>query len=195
VNNKYLRVLIYAYSASIFSQGILAPIFAFFVQKIGGGILETVCATSLFSIVTGIVTILIYRTEWSRRYHKECLVWGWLLWLISVLMYCCMDNIKILFLSEVFGALGSALSDTAFDAEYSEVGITNLSGSWAKYEGTTSITSGIASIAGGVIVSYYGFKTLIFCMSFVATISFILILYYSHIKKSHKIQDLCKHTQ
>src|SRR3990167_10694900 len=99
MSKKGLNLLVYAYATSMFSSGILTPIYAFFIKKIGGGILETSCAISLFSIISGIVALLIYRTKWSHTYQQECLCIGWFLWLISIFMYCYITTLTMLFLS------------------------------------------------------------------------------------------------
>lgn len=177
------HLLIYAYAASIFASGILTPIYAFFVQKIGGGILETCSAVAIFSIITGIVTLLIYKTTWSRTYQKECLLIGWCLWLISVCMYCCISSLTILFISQILNGLGNALSTSAYDAEYSEQTANDLAGGWSIFEGVTNIFSGIAALMGGLIVSNYGFQVLMWCMTGLATVSFGLILYYVYREK------------
>ncbi len=180
MQKNYLTLLIAAYSISTFSQGILAPIYAFFVLKIGGGILETSLAFALFSIVTGVATILIYRTKASRTYQKEFLCFGWFLWVISIIMYFFVTNIYTLFLTEVLSALGSAISSPAYSAEYSKQTLDDLSGGWAIHDGVSTIFYGIAGLSGGFIASQFGFPTLILFMTILATTSFFIILYYSY---------------
>lgn len=189
MQKQYLRLLIAAYSISTFSQGILAPIYAFFVENIGGGILETSFAVAIFSIVSGTCTILIYQTKSSRIYQKEFLCFGWLLWVASVVMYFFVQNIYMLFLTEVLSALGSAISNPAYDAEYSKLTMHDLSGGWAMNEGVSTIFYGIACLSGGVIGSYFGFNVLLLFMTLLASISFFMILYYSLEEKS---QETCK---
>ncbi len=184
MQKKFINLLAYAYAISVFSQGILMPIYAFFIQKIGGGILETAWAIGLFSILTGVITLLLSKTELSHTHRKEFLCGGWFLWLMSVMMYCCVNTIKTLFLSQILSALGSALSNPAYAAEYSEQSKDDLSGGWGKLEGLMSIFYGIASLVGGYVATSYGFEVLMWCMSFTATISFALIFYYSY----HKIK-------
>lgn len=185
MKKHYLRLLIAAYSISTFSQGILAPIYAFFVERIGGGILETSFAVALFSIVTGVSTILIYQTKSSRIYQREFLCVGWFLWVMSVIMYFFVTNIYTLFLTEVLGALGSAISNPAYDAEYSKQTMHDLSGGWAMNEGVSTIFYGIACLSGGVIASYFGFTALLVSMTILASLSFFMILYYSLEEKSN----------
>lgn len=180
MEKKYLYLITFAYAFSTFAQGILTPIYAFFVQKIGGGILETSWALAVYSIITGLGTIFIHKAPWSHLYKKHFLWGGWFLWLLSVAVYFKMNNSFLLYLSQLLNGLGTALSEPVFDAEFSKRIAADPSGGWAFFEGVTNIFSGVAAIIGGFIASMYGFKTLIYCMFGVATISFFLIVYYSH---------------
>src|SRR3990167_3304475 len=182
-----LLLLTLAYAFSTFGSGIFTPIYAFFVQKIGGGIFETSSAIALFSIVTGIAVLLISRTTWSHTYRKECLVVGWFLWLLSMVMYYCVSTFGTLLLSQVITGLGNALSSPAYDAEFSEQVIDDLSGGWGVFEGVTSIFSGIASVSGGFIVAYYGFDVLFYWMMAILTLSFTLIVYYVYTQKTYRV--------
>jgi len=183
LQKKFLYLLTFAYSASIFSTGILAPIYAFFVEKIGGGILEASWAVALYSIVTGIGTIVLFKTPWSHVYAKHFFWIGWLLWLISIWVYVGMEDVYMLYISQIVNGIGTALSQPVFDAEFSKNITKDLSGGWALFEGVTSIFSGLAAIAGGVIATWYGFEVLIYCMIFIATVSFLGIAYYTSIQK------------
>ncbi len=182
----FFYIITFAYAFSTFSNGILLPVYAFFVLKLGGGILETSWAIGLYSIVTGLGTIIIHKTSWSHNNAKHCLWGGWFLWLLSVLIYLIMDNLALLYLSQLFNGLGSALSEPVFDAEFTkQIKKDDLSGGWAFFEGMINIFSGFASLIGGFLVTKYGFSTLINCNIAVAILSFTLIIYYTyHMKES-----------
>lgn len=184
MNKTGFYLLVVAHATSALSSGILTPIYAFFVQKIGGGILETSCAIALYSIISGVVTLLIFRTKWSHTYQLECLYIGWLIWLLSVCMYFCISTFSMLFLSQVLNGLGNALSASSYDAEYSRQTLDNLSGGWSIWEGLTGIIAGIAALLGGFVTVHYGFGVLIWFMVAAAITSFFLILYYVYREKN-----------
>ena len=160
------------------------PIYAFFIQNIGGGILETSWAIALYSILSGIGTILVHKTTWSHTYRKHLLWGGWLIWLLSMAVYLIMQSILMLYLSQILNALGEAMCEPVFAAEFSEKIESNPAGGWALFEGTVSISSGIAAMIGGFIATYYGFDALLYCVILVATLSFLLIAYYSYINET-----------
>jgi len=183
MQKNFLYLITFAYAFSMFAQGILTPIYAFFVQNIGGGILETSWAIAVYSIITGLGTIAIHHTAASHKYSRHLLWGGWLLWLLSVGIYLIMSNVVMLYISQCLNGLGVALSEPIFDAEFSKKITADPAGGWALFEGISSIFYGLASIAGGFIATAYGFDALLYCMFGVALGSFILIVYYTHAQR------------
>jgi MFS family permease len=180
---RYLYLITLAYACATFGAGLLLPIYAFFVQKIGGGIVETSWAVALFSIVMGITILLIAKTKWSHVYRKECLLVGWFIWLLGLVLYSYISDLTMLFIAQILNGLGTALSSPAYDAEFSEQASDDLTGGWGIFEGVNSIFSGLAAIIGGYFTSRYGFGALFSIMIATSTFSFILILYYFYEQK------------
>jgi len=184
---KKYQIILWAYGLSMFSDGILVPIYAFFVQKVGGGILETAGAVSAFSIVAGITTILITRKPWNAQ-HKLRFLWvGWLIWLLGVISYLFIYDVQTLFAAAVLTGFGSALSNPALDAEFSEATSADSFAGWGSFEGINSIVSGIAALSGGVVVVRFGFDTLIYCMIVTATASLAVLVYY--VRQKHLFEN------
>lgn len=173
-----IYILTFAYGMSTFASGILMPIYAFYVQKIGGGILEASWAIGLYSVLCGVGTIVIHRTTWSHKYPRFFLCGGWFLWLVSMALYCVMHSVIVLYLSQVLNALGDALCEPVFDVEFSKEIEANPSEGWALFNGVTTIFSGVASLLGGAIATYFGFDVLFYCVVAMGTVSFLLIVRY-----------------
>jgi predicted MFS family arabinose efflux permease len=183
--NKLFKILVASYAISTFAEGIITPIYAIFVQKIGGDILEATGAVATFLIVSGVATIVIHRTKWSQRNRKMLMIVGWLVWVLGIAMYLIISDLITLFLAQVLIALGNATANPAFDAELDDHTDEKIkSYEWGLFEALQDILSGIAAIAGGLVVTFLGFQTLIYCMIAAATLSFLLILYYLQIQKS-----------
>ena len=187
--NHFYRILVAAYSLSTFSEGILMPIYAVFVQKIGGSILDASGAVATFFIVMGLAEIAIFRKKFSHRYRLHLMVGGWVVWLLGIATYLIIRSVPILFLAQILTALGNAIADPAFDAELAErtdQGIQEYE--WGAFEASKDIFQGIAALVGGLVVFAFGFHVLVFCMVGSATVSFFLILMnYWHRMKQEKI--------
>jgi len=190
----YLYLITLAYSLGTFASGILVPIYAFFVQEIGGGLLETSYAIALYSIILGIATMVVHQTTWSHKYPLVFLCVGWFLWLMSMAMYLIMRSTDMLYVSQIVNGIGDAMSEPIFDAEFSREASDDLAGGWALYQGATSIFSGVASMVGGVIATMWGFNALLYCVIAVGTTSFFLIVHYS-LQKQRSLQRVAEKIQ
>jgi predicted MFS family arabinose efflux permease len=182
--NNYYKILVLAYGLSTFSEGILLPIYAIFVQKVGGGILDAAGAVATCFIIQGIVEIIIHKSVWSHKNRMKLIITGWLLWLIGISLYLFIQSILILFVTQILIGLGNARANPAFDAELSDKSDKSISEyEYGVFEGLQDIFQGIAAILGGLVVTKYGFGALINIMIGTAIISFILILNYMALKR------------
>lgn len=185
--NRLYRTLVISYAISTFAEGIIAPIYAIFVQKIGGDILEATGAVATFLVMSGVATIAIHRSRWSQRHRKTLMVAGWLIWVLGIGMYLVISDLLTLFAAQVLIALGNATANPAFDAELDDHTDSRIkSYEWGLFEALQDILSGVAAIAGGLVVTAFGFEALIYCMIIAATVSFLLILYYLRMQRSSK---------
>jgi len=138
--NPLYKFLITSYSLSTFSEGILMPIYAVFVQKIGGDILDASGAIAVFFITEGVFTILIHRFKWSDKHRTFLLVSGWIVWLLGVFSYLFVSNMLILFAAQVLMALGNATADPVFYRELSDnTDKRNKEFEWGFFEGVKVI--------------------------------------------------------
>lgn len=184
IMNTYYKILVSSYGLSTFSEGILLPIYAVYVQKIGGNILEASGAVATFFILQGITEIWIHKQKWSHSHRPQLMIWGWLLWLIGILVYLLVNSVPVLFIAQILTGLGNAIADPAFDAELAEMTDKDISEyEYSVFEGMQDIFQGVAAILGGLIATAFGFGTLIFLMVGTATLSFLLVLHYLHFNR------------
>lgn len=177
--NRFYKILILSYSASVFAEGVLLPIYAIFVQKIGGTILDASGAMAVFLVTQGVFTIVAHRLRWINRNRISVLISGWLIWVCGIAMYLIVSSVPVLFLTQIFVALGNALADPIFDQELANhTDKKSQEFEWGFFEGSRDVVQGFAAIAGGVVASFLGFRALIYTMVLFATVSLLLILTY-----------------
>jgi MFS family permease len=185
--NFLYRVLISSYAISTFAEGIIMPIYAVFVQKIGGTILDASGAIAVFLILNGVMTIIIHRSQWSQRNRTLLLVFGWLVWVAGIATYLIISSVPTLFAAQVLVALGNAIADPAFDAELDDHTDEKIkSYEWGVFEALKDVLNGVAALTGGLIAGFFGFRALIFCMIVAATLSFAGILYYVRVRNKKR---------
>lgn len=183
--NAYYKILVFSYGLSTFSEGILLPIYAVYVQKIGGDILDASGAVATFFILQGITEVWIHKRKWRHSHRMQLMIWGWLLWLIGILTYLLVNSVPILFVAQVLTGLGNAIANPAFDAELAEKTDKNISEfEYSVFEGLQDIFQGLSAILGGLVATTFGFGALIFLMAGTATLSFLLILHYQRFNRA-----------
>ncbi len=177
--NILYKLLVVAFTASSFSEGVILPIYAVFVQKVGGSILDAGYAMAIFLITDGVFTVLIHRIKWKPKQRLFLMVFGWVIWLVGICTYLFISNILTLFLAQFLTAIGDAVADPVFDQELSNHMDTGIEESeWGFFEGGKSIIDGLAAVVGATIAAYFGFTALIYVMILTATFSLFLILIY-----------------
>ena len=188
--NPLYKILISSYTLSTFSEGILMPIYAVFVQKIGGDILDASSAIAVFFITQGIFTMLIHRLKWSDKNRTFLLIAGWAIWVLGVFSYLFVSSLLILFLAQVLTALGNAMADPIFYRELSDnTDRRHKTFEWGFFEGIQTVFDGLAALVGGLVVTLWGFHFLILAMTIAASFSLITILFYLYKKRRISIKE------
>lgn len=187
--NFLYRVLVSSWALSSFSEGVILPIYAVFVQHVGGNILDAGWAMGIFLITEGVFTTLVHRGRYTPRMRIALMILGWAIWLGGICFYLFISNIATLFLAQVLTAIGNAIADPVFDMELADHTDQDLKEyEWGVWEGSKAFIDGVAAILGAFIVTAFSFRTLIYVMILAATCSFFLILWYvTRLRRSQKI--------
>lgn len=77
--NKIVKTLLLTDGLFLFAEGLLGPIWAIYVQKIGGDILDASGAYATFMITAAIVTYFLSKVEDHNRYKAKFVVLGYLM--------------------------------------------------------------------------------------------------------------------
>ena len=186
--NPLYKLLISAYSVSLFSEWVLLPIYAVFVQKIWWDILDAAWAMAVFLVMQWIFTIIIHRLNFTKKHRIILMVVGRAIWLFGIWLYLGVSSTWMLFVTQIFVALGNSIADPIFDEELADNTDKNnkLMERWI-WEWLQDIANGIAAVIGWLIASFFGFKSLILFMILTGTISLIIILFYVKKYRSRKI--------
>jgi drug/metabolite transporter (DMT)-like permease len=74
--NRTIKTLLATDSLFVLAAGMLGPIYAIFVERIGGDILEAGGAYAAFSLASGILIFLISKWEDHVRHQEKLVVIG-----------------------------------------------------------------------------------------------------------------------
>jgi MFS family permease len=165
-----------------FSLGMLGPIYALFVEEIGGSLLDASWAFFAFTFTSGVVIYLISLWEDHIIHKEKLIVFGYFLTSVGVLSYYFVGTQSHLVLTQIVLGLAGAFLFPAYDALYTEyIDHHKEASQWGACESLYKITTAIAAVVGGYIAYLLGFKTL-FLVMFVFSFMSVIISYkmYKH---------------
>jgi len=169
--HRIVKILLSSSIIHNFSLALLGPIYAIFVQKIGGGILSASSAWAIYTITIGILTIIFGKFELKLSWTRM-LIWGRILTAVGIASYFFVSNIFQLFVAEFILGIAASIKDPAYDSLFSKfITKKKVSLEWGYQWGFTSIFGGIAALVGGTIATIFGFKILFIIMAASSTAS------------------------
>lgn len=162
---KGLKVLLLASAFITLSAGMLGPIYALFVESIGGDILDASFAYFAYMLSAGIVVFIISKWE-NRVLHKEKLIfWGYVLNSIGMASYLFVYNQTTLLLTQGILGISLAIISPAFDSLYAHYTTKKEEASdWGSWEAMGYIVTALAALTGGLIADFLGFQMLFLIM-------------------------------
>ena len=174
---KELKILLAAYSFSTFAFSMLAPIYAIFIEKIGGGILEASYAISIFTFMSGLLIFLMSRWENRLKHNEKLLTIGYLILSVAFFSYMFVSRPWHIYIVEVIFSFGIATLAPVYDGLYSKnLDRGNSISEWGNWEGMGYIISAFAALAGGFLTNYFGFQVLFFVMFILSLIAVFISL-------------------
>lgn len=182
---KWLKILLFADLFSIIGMAMITPIYAIFVEQIGGDILDASSAWAMFAFVSGILMYAIGKWEDRKKYHQQMLIIGYGLQAVGFVGYMFVGSVLHLLIVQVILGISTAISTPTFDALYSAfLDKGKYATEWSMWEGMNMIVTAVAALIGGVIAEYLGFRVLFIIM---ATLGGIGTLVSLSLLKSKKI--------
>lgn len=163
--NKAIRCLLLADSLVLISMAMLGPIYALFVKKIGGDLLDASYAYGTYAIIAGITTFFSGRYSDKLKENELILVFGYCLMGLGFFGYIFVSSIWMMLVIQVMIGLGEAIYSPAFDALYSKHLKDDEHGkTWGTWEGVKYFTAAIGALTGGLLVTFFGFNFMFFVM-------------------------------
>ncbi len=175
--NRAIKTLLLTNALVRLSAAMLGPIYALFVEQVGGSLLDASLAGATLAIVAGITVLLTGRAVDQVKRPAYILVVGYLFIGISFFLYTLVDSIWQLLLVQILIGLGEAIASPAFDALYSK----HLDGhsegkEWGAWEAMNYFTLAVGALIGGFIATNAGFSTLFLVMATLCLLSIVYIL-------------------
>lgn len=166
VFNRAIRILLFTNSLILFAVAMLGPIYALFVEKIGGDLLDASYAFAAFALAAGLTTLISGKYADKVKENELIVVLGYIIMMFGFLGYLLVHSIWSLFIVQIVIGLGEAIYSPAFDAVYSKHLDGHKSGQeWGAWEAINYFTAAVGAFIGGLVVTFFGFNTLFILMA------------------------------
>ena len=182
---RAIKILIASSMFYNLAAGLLGPLWAVYVESIGGGVLGASGAWAVYTFFIGVLMLLTGRLE-DKLNRRVMFVFGRFLNFVGMTGYLFVTDIYQLLI--VQGILGASLAimNPSFTAIYQKsIDRGRESSEWAYWEGTINIVLAFAAMVGGFIVTTFGFRVMFVFMS---ASSFVALLVALLLEKK-KIRD------
>ncbi|HLC75598.1 MAG TPA: MFS transporter [Candidatus Peribacterales bacterium] len=175
--HRNIRLLL---GSSIFIHmglNILAPVYAIYVQRIGGQLIDASFSIGFYALLRGILYFVFAKFNDKHLPHRPILFSGYMMYTVAYLAYIIIDAPIWLFVIQ--GWL--ALADTILNPSWSTVIATSLQtgqerATYAKFYGYRSMFEALGAFLGGIAIVSIGFSWTFAIMALFATCSAFLAL-------------------
>jgi hypothetical protein len=159
------KILLTASFLALFPLGLIGPIYAIFVKKIGGDILEAGISYGFFLLTSGIFIITIGNSTFFKNHLRQMVFLGYLILTIGEAGYLLVQNPMHLFIVQVVIGIAGGILEPSWDGLFSaKLDEKKAASSWAIWAGGRDIISGIGAFTGAILVVAYSFQLMFIVM-------------------------------
>ena len=149
----------------------LVPVYALFVEKVGGGALSAGFTAGALGFAAAISAFVSGRMidKLNPNQTRNILSLGWLAIGLAILLYMLVESVAALFVVQIILGLVKTVSAPAFDTLYSRhLDKSSTGQEYGVWEASFFLTAGIGAVIGGILVDNFGFNGVFIAMSSLA---------------------------
>lgn len=176
------RILLVSDAFFLLSGALLGPIYALFVEKIGGDLFDASWTFAIFMLTAGAVVLLLGLWEDRAKHQRKFVIAGYAIAMLGYFGYLFVGSTLSLFLVQIVLGLAVALKDPAYDALFSKSDTKHLALAWGEWEAVDYFAWGGGALIGGLIAQNFGFQVLLWCMFILSVFSFLASLFLLRLK-------------
>jgi len=175
--NKALRILLFTNGLVLLSGAMFGPIYALFVENIGGDLLDASLTGGIFALAAGITTLVAGKYADKNKRDELIVASGYIIMGIGFILYMFVNSIWFLFGVQILIGFAEAFYSPAFDALYSKHITEKKAGrEWGAWESMNYFSIAIGAVLGGFIATQFGFNTIFAIMAILCFSSALYML-------------------
>ena len=176
--NKALRILLFTNALILVAIAMLGPVYAIFVEQIGGDLLDASMTGAIFAFTAGLTSLIAGKYADRIKENELILVIGYSIIGIGFICYTFVDNISKLFFVQIIMGIGEAIYSPAFDALYSKHLTKKRAGrQWGAWEAMYYFVTAFGAMLGGLLIYSFGFNFIFILMALLSFTSAFYIYF------------------
>lgn len=177
--HNIIRTLLIATFIANFAEGLYTPVYAAYVEELGGNVVDAGLSWSITLIVFGGLAIILSRAQAHSNNKLWYLVIGYLLSALSSALFAVARSPEMLYLVQFIRGFSWAMVSPVWDSFFSKyVDKRRATLEWGYYEGGWSIAMGVGSAVGGILLAFSSFQTLFFASFLLNVFSALIVFLY-----------------
>lgn len=173
--SKNSRVLLKSSFLIQAAAGLFAPLYAIFVGRIGGSILDVGIAYALFACLTGIFILITGMSNFFVKNVRKVIVLGYCLLALGYIGYLFVSKPWHLFIIQIILGIAIGVLDPSWDSLYAlNLCQEDALKSWTIWTGCVYLIIGISALIGSFIVQKFSFTVLFSIMALFSILSAII---------------------
>lgn len=175
--NKALRFLLVTNGLVLLAGAMLGPIYALFIEDIGGNLMDVGYVAAVFSLTAGVTTLISGRFSDKIKENEWILVIGYSIIAIGFFLMIFVNSLWQLLVVEILIGLGEAIYASVFDSIYTKhIKNPKKAGSeWAVWEMMSYFTAALGALIGAFIAQSFGFSVMFIIMTIISISSAVFI--------------------
>lgn len=179
--NKALRILLATNGLVLLSAAMIGPIYALFVEDVGGNLLYASLTGGVFAFAAGLTTLFAGKFADKHKRDEILVAIGYSIMGLGFFLYIFANSIWFLFAIEIILGFSEAFYSPSFDALFSRHITRKKAGrEWGAWESMNYFSIALGAAIGGIIVNKFGFNVVFIIMS---TLCFASAIYIFRLRK------------
>lgn len=167
--NKSLKLLLSINSIFVLAGNLLGPLYAVYIEGLGGSIAVVSGTWSVMLLTTTLVNFALIRYGDRIKEHEYLLIAGFIFRAIAWIGFVYAGNIAAIIALQIVVGVGEAVGSTGFDAIFAEhLDRSSHIRDYAVWKTISNIIAAIATFIGGFVVTLYGFSPMFYFMGTIA---------------------------
>ena len=180
--NPALKALLITDGLLLTAEAMLVPIYAVFVQEVGGDILDAGITAAALALGAGVASLFAGKYADKLRNKQQLIVVCYAVTGLGFLLFTTIESVWYLAAVQVVIGLVRASSEPAFDALYSvNLDKNKEAEGWAGWESMAYFVTAAGSLIGAAVVAATSFDVLFVVMAVLCLLS---AAYLSRVPKS-----------